>query len=111
MLDLSSRKGKGYRRTIKRTATLLAPWWDWSVGKEQRMRNVAKRLIAEYAPSRTPPSLQGSQVTCLGSVRGNITKGNKTKEEFKTAGCLASRRNDENCFFRDSKTKLISFKC
>lgn len=79
VLICAAGKAKDTEGQSKEQLTLLAPWWDWSVGKEQRMRNVAKRLIAEYASLETPPSLQGSQVTCLGQCKREYNQRQQDK--------------------------------
>lgn len=62
MLALAAGRTRAVEGQSKDQLTLLEAWWDWSMGKEQKICSVAKQLLPENASWRTPINLQGSQV-------------------------------------------------
>lgn len=82
MLIWAAGRPKDMEEQSKEQLTLLAAWWDWSMGKEQKMCDVTKWLIAEYASFETPPSLQGLRVTCLGQCKQEYNQKQQDKRRI-----------------------------
>jgi len=49
MLILAAGRAKDMEGQSKEELTLLEAWWDGSMGKEQKICNVAKQLLPENA--------------------------------------------------------------
>lgn len=49
MLILAAGRAKDVEGQLKEQFTLLEAWWDRSMGKEQKICNVAKQLLPENA--------------------------------------------------------------